>query len=231
MDASTALKSYVDNFLVIDAPVLILGDLNDELIQSIHGGEPSPYQNFLDDAGNYRFLNEDFDQPGQPNDTNTFCSTSTCAGGSVFDYVLATRPLFGSYVEESVGRFDALLDAFPGYVNSTSDHLPVYARFDFTPEATASDEGDAPVAFALQAPFPNPFRTTTTMTYALPEPTPVRLEVFDALGRRVTVLEEGAKPAGTHTTRFAARDLTPGLYLVRLTAGDRTATRRLVYTP
>ncbi|MDX1440687.1 MAG: endonuclease/exonuclease/phosphatase family protein, partial [Rubricoccaceae bacterium] len=96
--ASQILKNYVDNLIFIDEHVMILGDLNDELIQSIHGGCdgqptcPSPYQNFLDDE-DYFFVTRSFDEPGFSNDTFTFCSNSSCSNGSVLDHIITTRNL------------------------------------------------------------------------------------------------------------------------------------------
>jgi endonuclease/exonuclease/phosphatase family metal-dependent hydrolase len=224
--ASNALKDYVDGLLDADTPVLVLGDLNDELRTSIAGGA-SPYQNFRDDADDYTFASFPLDLANVP----TFCNNQSCTAGSTLDHVLYTRPLGTSYEAGSTRRYDALLDAIPQYVNTTSDHLPVYARFDFMPLPTAGEGSVLPTDFALAAPFPNPFRDATTLSYALPEPAEVRLEVFDALGRRVATVAEGFHSAGEHEARFAARDLSPGLYLVRLTADGQTATRRLIHTP
>jgi len=227
VDASVALKNYVDNLLAIDAPVFVLGDLNDELRNSIYDNEPSPYQNFRDDEEDYTFASYPLDLANVP----TFCSNQSCTAGATLDHILLTRTVEASYESGSIARFDELLTAIPQYVNSTSDHLPVYARFDFAPVTTAGEESVIPTDFTLAAPFPNPFRETTTLSYALPAPADVRLEVFDALGRRVATVTESRRAAGTHEARFTARDLAPGLYLVRLTADGQTATRRLIHTP
>lgn len=95
--------------------------------------------------------------------------------------------------------------------------------------------GTTPEVFALEAPFPNPFRGEAAVRFSLAEAATVRLEAFDALGRRVAILAEGPRPAGQHTARFDGSALAPGLYLVRLTAsgssGERTATRRVLRVP
>lgn len=93
--------------------------------------------------------------------------------------------------------------------------------------APTSAEGTAGAgAFALDAPHPNPFTTSTTLTYSLDEAATVTLTVYDVLGREVAVLEDGPRPAGRHTTRWAAPQLPAGVYVVRLTAGDFSATRK-----
>jgi len=93
----------------------------------------------------------------------------------------------------------------------------------------STEPGAAARAFVLGAPYPNPFTETATLTYTLDRPGPVRLELFDALGRRVAVIEDEERPAGTYRVRFNGDALPPGLYVVRLTSGDRVATRRLVH--
>ena len=47
-------------------------------------------------------------------------------------------------------------------------------------------------SFAVFAPRPNPFNPATTLTYDLPEPTRVGLRIYDASGRVVRTLLDGA---------------------------------------
>jgi glycosidase len=85
----------------------------------------------------------------------------------------------------------------------------------------------APLTFALDPAYPNPFAEAATIAYALPAPSDVRLEVFDLLGRRVAVLVDGPQPAGRHRATFRADGLGAGTYLVRLAAAGATATHRV----
>jgi nitrous oxidase accessory protein NosD len=90
----------------------------------------------------------------------------------------------------------------------------------------------APVSFALEGNYPNPFRTQTTLQFDLPEPVDVTLSVYDVMGRRVATLVQERLPAGSHDITWQGRGqngqaLASGVYFMRLTAGDRTATRRL----
>ena len=94
--------------------------------------------------------------------------------------------------------------------------------------ARGAAEGAAltPGAFSLEAPRPNPAAGPVRLDYVLAEPADVRLDVFDALGRRVAVLAEGEHAAGvwgvTWTPNVAA-----GVYLVRFRAGPFEAVRPL----
>ncbi|NNF59338.1 MAG: T9SS type A sorting domain-containing protein, partial [Rhodothermaceae bacterium] len=82
---------------------------------------------------------------------------------------------------------------------------------------TANEPGAVPVATSRLLPVaPNPFIYATTIRMQLDEPQHVALTVYDALGRRVAVLADGARPAGTHSVPFDAGALAAGTYLVRL---------------
>jgi hypothetical protein len=84
-----------------------------------------------------------------------------------------------------------------------------------------------PEEISLEA-YPNPARQQATLRYALTEPKAVRLEVFDALGRKVATVASGRKEPGRHQARIDASRLSSGVYFGRLQAGDQTRTRRIV---
>lgn len=81
---------------------------------------------------------------------------------------------------------------------------------------------------------PNPFQRETRVFYRLDRETPVTLRVFTASGALVTTLVDGISGPGQFEGIWTGRDdrggLVPsGVYFLRLEAGDRTSTRRVVY--
>lgn len=95
-------------------------------------------------------------------------------------------------------------------------------------QGTASEDEAQPGAFTLAQNYPNPFRSATTIAYALDRPAAVRVTVIDATGREVAVLEEATRAAGDHTVEFEAAGLASGTYLVQLEAdGNIVATRTM----
>ena len=74
---------------------------------------------------------------------------------------------------------------------------------------------------------PNPFRTATRVAFTLERPEPVRLAVYDVLGREVAVLASGAMASGDHEAVLSGTTLRSGVYLLRLTAGDASAVSRV----
>lgn len=100
--------------------------------------------------------------------------------------------------------------------------------------ATTAVEGDAPLAFALHANAPSPFRGSTTLRFDLPGASRVRLSVHDLQGRRVReLIPNVGYAAGRHTIGWngdddQGRHLPPGVYLQRLETGGRSVSRRVV---
>jgi hypothetical protein len=85
-----------------------------------------------------------------------------------------------------------------------------------------------PTAVSLAQNYPNPFNPSTTITYALPKSSDMRLSVYDLLGREVSVLVNERKDAGVHEVKFDGSGLSSGVYLYRLRAGDFVQTRKLL---
>src|SRR5690606_23287133 len=103
------------------------------------------------------------------------------------------------------------------------------SEFSAAVQLPVSNEEDAvPTASALHAPYPNPLRTRATLRYDLAEAAPVRLVLFDVLGRTVRTLDEGARPAGRHEVALDAAGLPAGVYVVRIEAGAFRAAQKLV---
>ena len=68
--------------------------------------------------------------------------------------------------------------------------------------------------------WPNPVRERATVRYAVERPGPVRLAVYDALGREAAVLVDGERAEGEHLAALDAQGWAPGLYVARLTGRD-----------
>lgn len=82
--------------------------------------------------------------------------------------------------------------------------------------------------------FPNPFASTTTIRYGLPEDATVSLKAYDVLGKEVATLVHGEDlEAGVHVLVWDGRGtngqpLASGMYFLRLVANGRVATRSII---
>ena len=86
---------------------------------------------------------------------------------------------------------------------------------------------ELPRAFALEAAYPNPFNSSTTLRFSLESEAEVRLAVLDALGREVGLVAEGTYAEGQHEAIFDAEHLPSGLYLVQLESNGRMDSQRI----
>jgi hypothetical protein len=66
------------------------------------------------------------------------------------------------------------------------------------------------------------------LRYTLPTASNVTVTVFDAAGRRVSILYQGTAPAGTSELSWNVTAVPAGVYFVRLDAGSENRTARVV---
>ena len=90
-----------------------------------------------------------------------------------------------------------------------------------------------PAELTLHPPRPTPFRESTALRLDLPADAAVRLEVFDAQGRRRATLLQGRLAAGIHQVAWDGRDsngftVPAGTYWLRLSANGAERTVRTV---
>jgi hypothetical protein len=95
------------------------------------------------------------------------------------------------------------------------------------------DHEQVPTSFVLGQNYPNPFNPTTRISFDLPKSCEVKLEVYNLLGQRVKTLLSGQMTAGSHgidwnSTDENGKQVSSGIYLYRLTAGEYLETKKMV---
>jgi hypothetical protein len=182
------------------------------------------------------------------------------------DYLIRARFQTGLQIVHLLGDYPGFNDyEIAGYYNYFS-HNPydvtikypyVFATdgsalrvFDIRPALgdTLSDRSDPRIAdnFRLEPPFPNPFNSTTTISFSVVAQglAPLRLAIYDINGRLVADLSsavtalsvtEGSDEAVTHGGMTAehkvvwdASSFGAGVYFVRLEAGEEVRTQKIV---
>ena len=97
--------------------------------------------------------------------------------------------------------------------------------------------GDSPAVPALALSVsPQPARSSLRFAYTLAKASHVSLAVFDLLGRRVELLEQGDRTAGVHTVAWAPRTTgaeraRAGIYFARLETSQGVRQTRVVLLP
>lgn len=83
-----------------------------------------------------------------------------------------------------------------------------------------------PQDFRLLVAYPNPFNSTTTISYGLQHPGHISLNIYSPWGQNIITLFEGYRQSGFYSTILDANDLPSGLYFVRLEAAGQQVTRK-----
>ncbi len=79
-----------------------------------------------------------------------------------------------------------------------------------------------PKEYALYQNYPNPFNPSTTIKFALPFDSNVRITVYNLLGEQVALLFDQVKEVGYHNITWNASNLASGIYIYRIDAKSLT---------
>jgi len=138
---------------------------------------------------------------------------------------------YQSVVPEFVGYLAGFetpeIDAFQALYGDR-DYAPVImATAELALDATAAP--DLPSArIALDHPWPNPCNPGTSLRYTLSADGHARLSVYDLLGHRVAALVDADQTAGEHRIDWQPRDLSSGVYVLRLEALGQVRTGKIM---
>ena len=88
--------------------------------------------------------------------------------------------------------------------------------------------------FNLEQNYPNPFNPITTISYDLPEESLVSLSIYNLMGKQVKTLVNYSQDAGKRIavwdgTDKLGRQVSAGVYLYRIQAGEFSQTRKMLF--
>jgi hypothetical protein len=78
--------------------------------------------------------------------------------------------------------------------------------------------------------YPNPFNSSTSISYYLTISGDTRLDIYNVLGQKLAELINGWQETGYHRATWNAAGLTSGVYFIRLSGANRTVTRKMILT-
>jgi len=88
-----------------------------------------------------------------------------------------------------------------------------------------------PTEPVLYPPSPNPFNSSVSLSYFLPQIEHVTLTIYNLGGRKVMSLVNVEQTAGNHTITWNAADQPAGMYLATLQTGDIRRIEKLILIP
>lgn len=94
---------------------------------------------------------------------------------------------------------------------------------------SVKEEAELPTEYSISQNHPNPFNPATTITFAVPRRSIVRIKIFDVVGKEVlTVVDKEFEP-GIFKQNFNAEGLTSGIYFYRMESDGFSQTRKLMF--
>ena len=137
----------------------------------------------------------------------------------------------GLYLLLNSAGLDGSYSVYDNLVNPTQQQV-----LDAGPCATTeiAENRVFPGNYNLQQNYPNPFNPATTISYALPEQSTVRLTVHDVRGQEVTAPQDEVKAPGIYEMQWSGvgqygNPVSTGVYFGKLQAGDYSKTIKMVY--
>lgn len=111
-----------------EANVILLGDYNDDVDQSIYYDSQgdyaeTPYYQFVNDDANFDVLSKVLSDSGVSASVNY---------KDIIDHITVSDELFDNYVQNSTAVYQNPQSYIQNYGQTTSDHLPVWAKFNVT---------------------------------------------------------------------------------------------------
>lgn len=85
-----------------------------------------------------------------------------------------------------------------------------------------------PSVYALSQNYPNPFNPTTSIKFALPKESNVKLSVYTILGEEIALLVNRVMPAGNHQVEFNASKLNSGMYIYKIEANNFVSVKKMI---
>jgi len=100
-------------------------------------------------------------------------------------------------------------------------------RFEH-PDVVMENDQFSPDGFFLSPAYPNPFNSTTTISYGLRHPGNVSLQLHNTAGQTLNNLFQGYKQAGVYSINMKAGAIPSGIYLVNLEVSDQRFSRKVM---
>ncbi|NMH27356.1 T9SS-dependent choice-of-anchor J family protein [Flavobacterium silvaticum] len=198
LGASQALKTILDGSNYNSKNLILIGDFNDYLIGTSSNAcscTDSPYKNFIDDEADYKGITKDL--------------INVNSGNPVIENFIISNELFANYVTQNAAQEINVANSISNYYNTTSDHLPVSATFQFSTLGTTEFvQTDSKLKI-----YPNPVKTELRL-YSGQFKSNATIYIYDLTGKLVLHDKTSAETINVSS-------LPSGLYLLKL--GDKTA--------
>jgi len=116
---------------------------------------------------------------------------------------------------------------------STLTDASGFYQIDIT--TSVKSQNNLPTKFQLEQNYPNPFSSSTTISYKLNQKSNVQVNIYDILGRVVRKFSGGDQSTGSHSILWDGLNnfgekLATGIYFYRVQAGGEVQVKKMIYS-
>jgi predicted extracellular nuclease len=220
---AAALLNFVQNVKTTsaDSNVLLIGDFNayeqeDPIDMMLAGG----MKNVLANTYSYVFM-------GQSGSLDHALATDSMLGritGAAKWHINADEPLVKDYNQEFNPAYMYSADAF-----RSSDHDPVLIGLKFTPAVTPTGLTEAGTTASFNV-WPNPVKNGQLfLDIPAAGEQQVQVRLFNSMS--MLVMEQSLQQHGQNRLMVTLPSVAPGMYLLQVTYGRTTGTRKILVQP
>ena len=182
--------------------------------------------------GDYRYIDYNFDLIKDNYDNLLF----------IYNEINAYKALRITKSFEADGVPEILLDHnYGGYFSAACQNGKIYSVFD-----AALTEGSGrdvylitnsifekyapkdPIKSVLYNNYPNPFNSSTVISYSLPVSSQVSLKIYNSIGQEITSLVNQVQGAGYYQIPFESQNLPSGVYFYKLTTSYSDNSQKMI---
>lgn len=93
---------------------------------------------------------------------------------------------------------------------------------------SSTKNGTVIYEYNLAQNYPNPFNPATTIEYSIKKQSNVEIEIYNAIGQRISTLVNGIQEAGNYKLNWNAKNFASGIYFYRIKAGEFTQIKKMI---
>jgi Secretion system C-terminal sorting domain len=112
--------------------------------------------------------------------------------------------------------------------DSLNGNIKLFGYKFYTNNPGAVKEKNYENKFVLYQNYPNPFNPSTTIYYQILKDGPVKINIYDALGREVVTLLNVSQKEGEHEVVWNAKNFSSGIYFYQIRAGEFVSTKKML---
>ena len=194
-----------------NANIILLGDYNDDVDQSVIAGRSSTFEKYVLDTEKYNVLTLEISRAG---------AFSFLSSGGFLDHILVSNELSDEYVTNSTTVYDPRND-ITNYTTTTSDHGPVIARFELKTDPILSVNDGISASKITVKTYPNPVSNVLNLSMDATDNENVTIQFYDLLGRSIgkpMSLQANAKQVNA---TIDVSQLPVGMYIYSLLSNNK----------